>query len=171
MNSWYFTRLTLFSFFFGLVLTAAAVSAPAAMTQEKKLVAFVDQSAEAYLSQAVTAEAEKRLLTVFSKPKGPWVEGEFYIYVYDLKGICLAHGYKKELIGMNLINLKDTDGVFMIQEILNGLKTSDRYWQNFRFPNPVNSNKVSPKRSYNRLVASRFHPGGLMIGSGYYITE
>jgi signal transduction histidine kinase len=150
---------------------AGASPRPSAVSpaQEKTLTAFVDKAADYYAAHAVDAASEKKVLAEFSDPKGAWVKGELYLYAYDLAGLCLAHGYRADLIGRNLMGLQDSDGVFMVKLILAGLEKQSACWLNFRFPNPVKNNKIAPKRSYNRKMATALHPGGIMIGSGIYL--
>ena len=51
--------------------------------------------------------------------------GDLYLFVYDLKGKCIAHGGNSALIGTNQINAKDQDGVFFIRELIDQAKTSN----------------------------------------------
>jgi cytochrome c len=131
----------------------------------KDLKAFVDK-AGAYLAK--NADNEEKVLKEFSDTKGDWVKGEFYLYVYDFKGVCIAHGAKNDMIGQNLIALKDSDGVEMIKQFTTELKNKDSYYSKFKFANPLHGGKIEPKQSYNIKVKTKNHPEGIIIGSGYY---
>jgi len=86
---------------------------------------------------------------------------ELYVFVYDAKGINVAHGQNNALIGKNLIDLKDSDGNFMIRDIV-GVK--DSAWIKFRWQNPLNG-KIEPKKAYV------IHEGGFWFGVGVYNHE
>ena len=132
---------------------------------------FVNAAASFYLTNAIDEASEKTVFATFSNPKGPWVQGEFYLYAYDFAGNCIAHGTKKVLIGTNQIKLRDSDGVFMIQAFLNGLgpeNKSGSLSQKFKFPNPAAGGAVQDKVSWNvRVQSGKLRP--FILGSGYYI--
>jgi cytochrome c len=48
--------------------------------------------------------------------KDEFKKGELYLFVYDLKGNCLAQGARPEFIGKNLWNLKSPTGQFLIRD-------------------------------------------------------
>lgn len=62
----------------------------------------------------------------FSDRVGRFVKGGLSIFVYDLKGICLANWSDPSLIGQNLIHRTDDEGRFITQEIIKLAKTQGR---------------------------------------------
>lgn len=88
----------------------------AKVISREQMVKFVEEAA-AYVKQAGKEEALKE----FSDPKGKFVRagGELYIYAYDFKCVCLAHGYTPKLVGKDLTGEKDSAGLFVIQKLRN----------------------------------------------------
>jgi len=86
---------------------------------------------------------------------------ELYIFIYDMKGTCLAIGFQSQLIGMNRLNAKDPDGKFFIQEMLDLAKTKGSGWVDYKYTNPSNQ-KIEAKTSYVE------HVDGWLVGCGVY---
>lgn len=96
----------------------------------------------------------------FNKNPGPFVKGELYIFLFDSKGITLAHGGNPKLVGKDMYNLKDSDGKFFVQDVINTAKKGGG-WTEYRWTNPT-SKKIEPKMSYVEAV------GDLTVGCGFY---
>lgn len=73
--------------------------------------------------------------------------GELYLYVYDLKGMMLANGYKTELVGQSRWDAKDPDGKFFVREFISTVKDSGKGWVNYKYANPTNG-KLEAKTAY-----------------------
>ena len=43
---------------------------------------------------------------------------DLYVFIYDMSGVCVAHGARPALIGKNLIDIKDQDGKYLIREMV-----------------------------------------------------
>jgi len=106
--------------------------------------------AEAMVKKAVTyikANGKEKAFTEILNPKGQFVDRDLYITVYDLNGKCLAHGANPKMVGKDLIGLKDPDGKAFVKERVELAKTKDRFWQDYKFTNPL-SKKIEPKTMY-----------------------
>jgi cytochrome c len=86
---------------------------------------------------------------------------DLYPFVYDLSGVNVAHGSRPVLIGKNLIDLKDQDGVYLIQEMVKIAKGPGNGWVNYKWPNPL-TNKIEDKTSYVEKMGDYF------VGVGAY---
>ena len=86
---------------------------------------------------------------------------ELYIFAYDLKGVCLAIGFQSQLVGVNRFNVKDPDGHYFIQEMIQLAKTKGSGWVDYKYPNPK-TGKVDEKTSYIEAV------DGMFVGCGIY---
>jgi cytochrome c len=86
---------------------------------------------------------------------------DLYIFIYDSKGVCLGIGFQGNLVGVNRINVKDPDGKFIIQELLETAKTKGSGWVDYKYPNPK-SGKIDQKTSYVEFL------DGWTIGCGIY---
>ena len=47
-----------------------------------------------------------------------FIEGELYLFVFDMDGVCLAHGQQAHLLWQNLWELRDSFGTPIIQNII-----------------------------------------------------
>jgi cytochrome c len=86
---------------------------------------------------------------------------DLYVFIYDMKGLNLAHGARPALIGKTLIDLKDQDGKYLIREMIDIAKGPGNGWINYKWPNPL-TNKIEDKASYIELMGDYF------IGVGIY---
>ena len=96
-----------------------------------------------------------------SDPAGEFVDGEFYIAVNDLKGICVAHGTMRELIGQSHFDLKDADGKYFVREYLRISAAQGRGWLDYRWVNPA-TGTLQEKSGYVERA------GDLVVSCGIY---
>ena len=87
-----------------------------------------------------------KALPEFQKQPGPFVDRDLYVTVYDMQGDCLSH-INPKMVGKNMIDLRDANGVYLIKERVEASKKADSGWQEYLFFNPV-SKKIEPKRVY-----------------------
>lgn len=99
----------------------------------------------------------------FNKPAGQFVEGDLYIFVYDLNGVNAVHGANPSLIGKNLIDMQDPDGKFIIKELIQIATTKGSGWFDYKYKNPK-SGSIDWKSSYVEKLDNYF------IGCGIYKT-
>jgi cytochrome c len=83
---------------------------------------------------------------------------DLYVMVYDNDGNCVAHGANAKLIGKSLMSLQDTDGTFVIKDLV---AVKDAGWINYRWPNPV-TKSIQAKTTYFVRV------GNYLVGVGAY---
>jgi signal transduction histidine kinase len=87
-----------------------------------------------------------------------FVKGELYLFVFDIKGTCLAHGRQNELIWKNLYDLKDTYGTYIVRSMIAKARTGGG-WITYQW-------KFATKMSYVKEV--RKGDKVYIIGAGYY---
>lgn len=107
------------------------------------------------------ANGKEKAMAEFSNPKGTFKDRDLYIMVYDMNGNNLAHGANPKLIGKNLIELKDTDGVYLIKSFIETAKGKGKGWVDYKWPNPV-SKAIESKSTYVEKH------GEVLIGAGIY---
>ncbi len=61
---------------------------------------------------------EKAFADFNDKDSGKWVSKDLYIVVLKFDGTILAHGVNKGLLGKNLIDVKDPNGVYFTKEMI-----------------------------------------------------
>jgi cytochrome c len=110
---------------------------------------------------ALKADGQEKTFTAINDPKGPFIDRDLYVVVYDLQGKCLAHGANPKQIGKDLIQLRDPDGKFFVKERVELAKTQNSFWQDYKFLNPM-TKLIEPKSMYLEKV------GDLLIGCGIY---
>lgn len=118
------------------------------------------QKAAAYVKE----NGKEKALAAFNDPHGQFVKGELYLFVYSVNGdgINLAHGQNQKLVGKQLINMKDNDGVEIIKEATKIANSpAGKGWLNYNWPNSV-TGKVEAKKSYVERV------GDIWIACGIY---
>jgi cytochrome c len=76
-------------------------------------------------------------LAEYTNPKGPFIEGDMYIFVLNLKGTMLAHGVNEKYIGHDFIDVKDSDGRSFIREIVEVGNTKGLGFVDYKWYNPV----------------------------------
>lgn len=143
-----------------LMLLGAANVAFAQGVTKDEVVEFVS-SAVAYANEVGKEDALKE----FSNRNGKFVKGELYIFAYDFNGTVIAHGGQPDLIGKNLIDMQDANGVKVIQELVK-LAQNGEGWLQYLWPNPLADNKVEPKLGYVEKVDDTW-----FLGSGLYETS
>ena len=100
-------------------------------------------------------------LAEYSNPKGVFVQEEMYLFVLNSKGNMLAHGVNERFVGEDFRDLKDSDGMNFINEMLDAANIQDSGWVEYKWFNPV-SKEVRPKTVYFEKVDD------LIICSGVY---
>jgi signal transduction histidine kinase len=94
----------------------------------------------------------EKALVEFNNQKGQFVKDELYLFVYDGKGVNLAHGQNPKMVGKNLLEMRDADGLYLIKKVIEiGDSKAGYGWQKYRWPNSLSHN-VEPKQSYTERV-------------------
>jgi cytochrome c len=87
---------------------------------------------------------------------------DLYVYIYNLSGLCVAHGARPALIGKNLIDLKDQDGNYLVRAHIDIATGSGSGWVSYKWPNPL-TNKIEDKTSYVEKLGDNY-----FVGVGVY---
>jgi signal transduction histidine kinase len=119
----------------GWALAAANGTPAEAETMVKKAIAFMK------------ANGKDKGLAEVSNPKGQFIDRDLYVFVYDMNGKCVAHGFNQKMVGKDLIEMKDPDGKFYVKERVEIAKTKGKGLQNYKFTNPE-SKKIDDKSAY-----------------------
>jgi len=120
--------------------------------------------AEAMVKKAIAeikANGKAKAFAEISNPKGKFVDRDLYVFVYDMNGKCVAHGFNQKMIGKDLIDMKDPDGKFYVKERIEISRTKGKGWQDYKFTNPL-TRKVEHKTAYIEKVDD------VIVGCGVY---
>lgn len=110
------------------------------------------EEAMAMVARAISLlEAEgDAALPKLSDRQGRFVDRDLYIVVFDHTVTIRAHGFNNRLIGVNMTESRDPDGVPFAQLIVrSGQSNPEGGWVNFKFTNPV-TRKIEPKAMFVR---------------------
>jgi len=151
------------SFMLSLCLVLFAVCAFAAGEPTK-------DDAKAFVKEAVSFAKSHSKESFFNEVRTP--NGKFhfkegtkkglYIFVYDEKGVVLAHGVRLELTGKNRWDDKDPTGKHWIRDWTELVHKSGSGWIDYKEFNPADKNKTMNKSSFVELH------NGMVIGCGIY---
>jgi|SRR5579863_1140209 len=86
-----------------------------------------------------------------------FVDGELYVYVFDIKGCTFAHP-EEDLLWRNLFDMKDDFGAYPVQEIIKKAEGGGG-WVTYQWRNTTKVSWVQKVTKEDRTYA---------IGSGYY---
>ena len=89
-----------------------------------------------------------------------------YFWINDINGVMLMHPHKPELIGKNILGIKDQHGNRVFSQILNVINSKGEGFVFYNWSKPNTSVDVS-KISFVR----KFEPWGWVIGTGVYRSD
>ncbi len=90
-------------------------------------------------------------------------DGYFFVYADD--GLNLVHPRQPDLVGTNLWNMRDSDGTYVIRELIARAKEGGGY-QRYLWPKP-STGKIERKLGYS-VALPRW---GWMLGTGIYLDD
>lgn len=117
-----------------------------------------------YYEDEFSKKIENRILEKINNLE---LKKQEHIFIYNLNGLCLANP-KKELIGTNRINIKNSDGKYALKDTIEFIKEKKEgfisYTSTVKLNKELTSNeKISFVKLYDDL--------NWMIGSGFYLEE
>lgn len=126
------------------------------------------EEAVAMVKKAVAfykANGSEKAFAAFSDQAGPFRDRELFLIVLDSKGNTLAHGALKKMIGVNIMDLKDVNGVPIIRSFYKAVEKEGSGWSDeYVFINPA-LQKMEPKRTYVEKVDD------ILIACGYHYVK
>ncbi|MBV6324821.1 cache domain-containing protein [Duganella violaceipulchra] len=151
----------LFQFLFAAALTLSLTGAATAQDAPKRgtadeAVAMVKRAGE-YLQK----NGKDKAVAAFNDPKGDFIQGDLYVFMFDKAGVALAHGQNPKMVNKNLMELS-AGGVYPIKEFLKiGASPAGKGWVQYMWPNSISKN-LEEKNTYVEKV------GEYVIGVGIY---
>ena len=134
----------------GAVAGPAVLAPPPALAQDAKptqddAMAIARKSAD--LIQSVGLDEAAKVFNA----EGEFRRGEIYVNVIDFGGVWKVYPPRPAGVGQRVINVKDPDGRFIVQDILSIAKDKGEGWVEYRWLNPA-SNRIEPKVTYVKRV-------------------
>jgi cytochrome c len=127
-------RLILCVFAFAFTFACAFIAnAQAAHGTKEEAIAMTKKAVE-----HMKAVGKEAAFADFSAGVPPFKDRDLYVFVYDMTGKNLAHGANPKMIGKDLSELKDADGMELMKALIASAKASPNgAWVNYRWPNVV----------------------------------
>lgn len=127
--------------------------------QISKITSFVDQAA------ALVEQEGENAFTQFRQQGSVWWQGDSYIFAYGMDGLTLVLPPTPDIEGTNRMSVQDSNGVYFIREMVNGLQNNTSAWVSYSYPKP-GEKLATPKLAYVKKVklGSKF----IFVGSGVY---
>jgi signal transduction histidine kinase len=141
----------------GATPTVTPLPPSTSLATPEELVAFVERAFE-----YAKVHGKEAALREFNNQTGQFVDGELYMFAYDLEGNTLVLPFQPELIGTNRWNASDSDGIPFIQEIIHTAQSGGGFVR-YRYLDPAANYTVKPKISYVMKVNQDW-----ILGSGIY---
>jgi signal transduction histidine kinase len=157
-----------------LIAGATLLSAPDAVRAADKLslYAYSDTRALVALVEEAAGLVERdgeRAFQQFAVKGSKWLNGDIYFFAYLVDGTCVFHPLTPELVGKNVLDLRDLNGKPIIQSIVDIGKKPGADASGWVFYLWENQIQLTPmwKSTYVRKVVA---PDGktYVIGSGLY---
>ena len=136
------------------------------VVDRETLKAFV-LAAAAYADKATSLAEYLAVLQEF-RTEGPWKQGSIYLFVFSTDGTFLLHGDNPDLEGQNMIDLEDSNGVKILQELIAVAAEGGGYVE-YLWPDPLvegDEETGSPKVSYGIPYSALGQD--FVLGSGFY---
>lgn len=121
-----------------------------AFAQERGTADEAKALVEKGLAHVKTVGTEKAFAEFSDKESGKWLNKDLYIVVLKYDGTIMAHGVNKGLLGKNLIDVKDPNGVYFTREMIESGKKGGG-WTDYGFTDPV-TKKIAAKSSYAKSI-------------------
>ena len=141
----------------GLILIAFAFSVQA----EQKI---SPTHVKSLVEKAVKLIEEKgdSVFPILSDPNGEFVEGDLYIFTYNMDGTIIQH-LRPKLVGMNMMNIMDKKGKCIGCDFVRIAKEEGAAWSEYYWPKP-STKAITVKTSYIMKVPGK----DCFVGAGVY---
>ena len=106
--------------------------------------------------------AVKTFADINQMAKGQFINKDLYLFVGNVKaGPNVAHGANARLVGKELGELKDVDGVYFVKKFSEIASSKEgKGWVDYKWPNPV-TKQVEAKSTYVERVDEFYFASGI----------
>jgi cytochrome c len=142
------------------ILGLSGIATAAERATKEEAVAMVKKAVAFY-----KANGREKSLVAFSDQAGQFRDRELFLIVLDPKGVAVAHTALKKMIGANIMELKDMNGVMIIRSFYKAVEKTGSGWSDeYIFINPA-TQQMEPKKTYVEKIDD------LLIACGYHYTK
>lgn len=128
--------------------------------RRSNLIHFVERAAAYAKEQGRTAAVAE-----FNNPKGKFIDGEMYVFAYEMNGTVIALPYQQGLLGSSRASITDSNGVKYIDR-MSVLAGDGGGFTYYIYPNPEDNYREEFKVSYVLPAGD-----GWFVGSGIYLPS
>ena len=104
----------------------------------------------------------------FYDPAGSFLVKDTYIFVLDTTGVELVNPGFRNLEGRNLMDLKDTEGKLLVQEMFKAIEKDSSAWIDYMWPKP-GDNRSTQKSTY--VKKATLGDSWVLVGAGVYLAD
>ncbi len=105
---------------------------------------------------------------VFHDTAGPYFAKDAYIFVIDQHGVDLVNPAFPNLEGRNILDLKDSQGKYLIREMFKAIEKNSFGWVDYLWPKPGESASTL-KSTY--VGKAKFGDSWVLVGCGVYLSD
>ncbi len=106
-------------------------------------------------------DGKDKLYAETNNSTGQFVKKDMYVFTLNFDGVCTSHGSNPRMVGKNLIDMKDSNGVEIARAFIQTATTKGKGWVDYQWPNKV-TKEVEKKSTYVERV------GDVILGVGIY---
>lgn len=119
------------------------------------------------LSEYVQKFEEKIQFEIFDRLRAVRFGADGYLFIDNFAGEILMHPMKPEIVGKNLIDYQDQNGIYVIQKLIEAAKTKGGEFVYYNWNRPDNTEMEFNKVSFAMGVSD----WQWMIGGGIYLDD
>jgi signal transduction histidine kinase len=129
-----------------------------------------EEEAQAMVGNAIAlikvVGPENAYKKINENPGVTFKDRDLFLFIYDFQGNMLAQAANPKMVGKNLIDLKDVDGVPLAKGVIDMVKAKKKGWFGpYRFANP-NTQAYEYKKTYcEQASANTLACAGVYIGN------
>lgn len=144
----------------GFIGFSHSAMASAERATKEEAVAMVKKAVAFYKKNG-----REKSLVAFSDQTSQFKDRDLFLIVLDPSGVVLAHTALKRMIGANIMELKDQNGVEVVKSFYKAVEKSNSGWSvEYTFINPA-TQQLEPKMTYIEKVDD------ILIACGYHFLK
>ncbi|MEW6428187.1 MAG: cache domain-containing protein [Thermodesulfobacteriota bacterium] len=94
-------------------------------------------------------------------------DGKDYFWVNDFTPSLLMHPYRPDLVGKDLTDFTDPDGVHLFMEFIDTVNRDGEGYVSYKWQWKDDAHRIVPKLSFVKV----FKPWGWIVGTGIYLED
>jgi hypothetical protein len=110
------------------------------------------------------ADQGEAAFPALTEPNSKFNQGDLYVFTYNMDGVILQHAMP-HMVGVNMMNVKDPNGVCMGCDFVRIAKEEGSGWSEFHWPKPT-TKELAVKVAYIMKVPGK----DMFVGAGAYDT-